>query len=153
MKEIASHMLEVDNGALRHYHGGLDYYLEKKAGTDSQLKQKAFAAAAQEALAKKDKHKQSNSFSTPPVRDAHAKHNEALKRLEDIKKETKSLEKEKGELETESYVKSRFLTDTFGRDQSMIKEYGIRLKDIQKRMREITVTLEKLQQEKIDISK
>ena len=35
----------------------------------------------------------------------------------------------------------------------MIKEYGRRLKEIQRRMREIVVTLDKLQEEKIRISK
>ena len=85
--------------------------------------------------------------------DAHAKHNQAIRRLEEIKKETKSLEKEKSDLETESYVKSRFLSDSFGRDQDVIKEYGIRLKEIQKRLREIAVTIDKLQEEKINISK
>jgi len=154
MKQIATHMVEVDNGGLKHYHGGLDYYLEKKTGLDVTQKQKSQAQIAQ-ALeqAKKQKQKEEAAKVTAPVSDAHAKHSQALKRLEDIKKETKSLEKEKTELETESYVKARFMSDTFGRDQNMVKEYGIRLKDIQKRLREITVTLDKLQQEKVDISK
>jgi ATP-binding cassette subfamily F protein 3 len=153
MKEIATHMVEVNNGVLKHYHGGLDYYLEKKAGIDINQKQKSQAQIAT-ALEQAKKHKQKEDHKPPSqVIDAHAKHNQALRRLEDIKKETKAIEKEKGELETESYVKSRFLTDTFGRDQNMIKEYGIRLKEIQRRLREITVTLDKLQQEKIDISK
>jgi ATP-binding cassette, subfamily F, member 3 len=153
MKEIATHMVEVDNGTLKHFHGGLDYYLEKKAGIDINQKQRSqdqITAALEQA--KKQKQKEAQK-APPQVLDAHAKHNQALRRLEEIKKETKSLEKEKADLETESYVKSRFLSDTFGRDQNMIKEYGIRLKDIQKRLREIAVTIDKLQQEKIDISK
>lgn len=154
MKEIATHMVEVDNGVLKHYHGGLDYYLEKKAGIDIQQKQKSQAqiAAALE-QAKKQKPKENLQKAPPQVIDAHAKHNQALRRLEEIKKESKTLEKEKNELETESYVKSRFLSDTFGRDPNMIKEYGIRLKEIQRRLREIAVTLDKLQEEKINISK
>ena len=72
---------------------------------------------------------------------------------EDIKKETRALEAESKQLETESYVKSRFMSDSFGRDANMIKEYGIRLKEIQKRMRDIVVLLSQLQEEKIKISK
>ncbi|MBF0489760.1 MAG: ATP-binding cassette domain-containing protein [Candidatus Omnitrophica bacterium] len=153
MKEIATHMIEVDNGGLKHYHGGLDYYLEKKAGIDINQKQKS---QAQVAMALEQAKKQKQKEDSKPqslVMDAHAKHNQALLRLEAIKRETKNLEKEKSELETESYVKSRFLSDSFGRDQEMIKECGIRLKDIQKRLREITVKIDNLAQEKIDISK
>lgn len=151
MKQIANHMIEVNNGELKHYHGGLDYYLEKKTGMElgNKLKAdqaKAFAAA-QSATKLTDKPKE------PVLTEAQAKHNQAIKRLEEIKRETKALEKEQNELETESYVKSRFLSDSFGREPEKIKEYGIRLKDIQKRLREITVGLDKLQEEKRAISK
>jgi len=88
-----------------------------------------------------------------PLKQAHERHNEALKRLEEIKKETRALEAESKALETESYVKSRFLSDAFGRAPDMIKEYGIRLKEIQKRTRDIVVILSQLQEEKIRISK
>ena len=71
----------------------------------------------------------------------------------EIKKESRALEAESKQLETESYVKSRFLSDAFGRDSNMIKEYGIRLKEIQKRIREIVVILDQLQEEKIRINK
>ncbi len=83
------------------------------------------------------------------LKQAHERHNEALKRLEEIKKESRALEAESKQLETESYVKSRFLSDSFGRDPNMIKEYGIRLKEIQKRIRDIVVILDQLQEEKI----
>ncbi len=152
MQEIATHMVEVNHGVLKHYHGGLDYYLEKKAGGQVDSKQKTDAAKAQ-FLAQKQKQDKEQAKATSQVQDAHNKHAQALKRLEDIKKETKSLEKEKSDLETESYVKSRFLSDSFGRDQDVIKEYGMRLKEIQKRLREIVVILDKLQEEKISISK
>ena len=73
--------------------------------------------------------------------------------MEEIKKETRALEAENKQLETESYVKARFLSDAFGRDPQMIKAYGVRLKEIQKRIREIVVILDQLQEEKIRISK
>ena len=87
------------------------------------------------------------------LKKAQERHNEALKRLEEIKKESRALEAESKQLETESYVKSRFLSDAFGRDPNMIKEYGLRLKEIQKRIRDIVVILDQLQEEKIRISK
>ena len=87
------------------------------------------------------------------MRDAQEQHKQAMRRLEDIRKEIKALEKEAQDLETESYVKSRFMSEAFGRDPAMIKDYGVRLKEIQRRQREIAVTLDKLQEEKVRISK
>ncbi|MBI3602438.1 MAG: ABC-F family ATP-binding cassette domain-containing protein [Candidatus Omnitrophica bacterium] len=154
VNEIASHIVEVNNGHLKHYHGGLDYYLEKKAGIDADIKGQP-PRAAQKATGtleqplkptKKEPH-------SPHLQKAYQQHQQALKRLEEIKKETKALEEEQKQLETESYVKSRFLSDAFGRDPHLIKDYGIRLKEIQRRFREIAVTLDRLHQEKINITK
>ncbi len=151
VKEIADHIVEVNNGTLKQYPGGLDYYLDKKAGIDVQEKQKADqnkAAARQDQKAAK-----SSNNGNSHMQSAEQQHRQALKRLDDIKKESKDLENEHKQLETESYVKSRVLSDTFGRDPEMLKEYGQRLKEIQRRLREITVTIDKLQEEKIRMSK
>ena len=112
------------------------------------------ANAAKAAMAQAQKNS-SKKFDDVPshVRDAEVKHKQAVRRLEDIKKETKGMEKEQADLETESYVKARFLSDSFGRDPNMIKEYGIRLKEIQRRQREIVVNLDNLKEEKQKISK
>jgi ATP-binding cassette subfamily F protein 3 len=150
VKNIANHIVEVVPGEIKNYHGNLDYYLEKKAGIEAQkATQKGKPSGGQ------DNKKQTpvEDIKNQQLKEAHQRHNEALKRLEEIKKETRALENESKQLETESYVKSRFLSDAFGRDPNMIKEYGIRLKEIQKRMRDIVVILSQLQEEKIQISK
>ena len=150
VKNIANHIVEVIPGELKNYHGNLDYYLEKKAGMEIQK-----AGQKPKAAGPSDNKKQNKTedIKNPQLKQAHERHNEALKRLEEIKKESRALENENKQLETESYVKSRFLSDSFGRDPNMIKEYGIRLKDIQKRLRDIVVILDQLQEEKIRISK
>lgn len=153
VKEIANHIIEVNPGEIKNYHGDLDYYLEKKAGFDAAMNTKANAAKAAMALVQKNQQKNAHDNLPVHLREAKEKHETAVRRLEEIKKETKALEKEAGELETESYVKSRFLSDSFGRDPQMIKEYGIRLKEIQRRQREIVVILDNLAQEKIKITK
>ncbi|MBF0511103.1 MAG: ABC-F family ATP-binding cassette domain-containing protein [Candidatus Omnitrophica bacterium] len=152
VKNIANHIVEVLPGELKNYHGGLDYFLEKKAGV---LSEKTPMAKKNTALleAKKNVPPSLEEIKNQQLREAHVRHNEALKRLEEIKKQTRALEAEQKQLETESYVKSRFLSDSFGRDSNMIKEYGLRLKEIQKRTREIMVLLDQLQEEKIKISK
>ncbi|MBI4310098.1 MAG: ATP-binding cassette domain-containing protein, partial [Candidatus Omnitrophica bacterium] len=153
VKEIANHVVEVNPGQIKHFHGGLEYYLEKKTGIEADLQNKASAAKAAMAQAQKDQNKGGNNSLPPHLRQAQEQHNQALRRLEEIKKELKALEKEQKDLETESYVKSRFMSDAFGRDPQMIKEYGIRLKEVQRRQREITVILDKLQEEKERINK
>ena len=153
VKEIADHIVEVNNGVLKQYPGGLDYYLHKKAGLDTRETPKAQDHKVQAKHPKPAKALSNGSASTPRLKSAEQQHRQALRRLEDIKQETKNFENEQKQLETESYVKSRVLSDTFGRDPVLIKEYGRRLKEIQRRIREIVVTLDKLQEEKIRISK
>ena len=153
VKEIADHIVEVNPGEIKNFHGGLDYYLEKKAGIDADLQNKAGNVKAAMAQVQKNSTKAKAEEPPNPVRDAEAKHKQAMRRLEEIKKDVKNLEKEQQDLETESYVKSRFMSDSFGRDPQMIKEYGIRLKEVQRRQREIVVLLDNLQEEKLRISK
>ncbi len=152
VKNIANHMVEVMPGELKNYHGSLDYYLEKKAGT---LLEKTGQKGKASGVPDNKKHLPPSlkDIKNKQLNQAQERHNEALKRLEEIKKESRALEAESKQLETESYVKSRFLSDAFGRDSNMIKEYGLRLKEIQKRIRDIVVILDQLQEEKIQISK
>lgn len=151
VNQIADHIVEVNDGQLKNYHGNLDYYLEKKVGITAAH---ASNEAAAKAMAASNMQKAKQKDDLPAhLKEAQEKHKAAMRRLEDIKKETKALEKEQQDLETESYVKSRYLSDTFGRDQQMMKEYGVRLKEIQSRQRDIAVTIDRLQEEKQRISK
>jgi ATP-binding cassette subfamily F protein 3 len=152
VKNIANHIVEVMPGELKNFHGKLDYYLEKKAGMVTPHSGQNIKATG---IAKNKKlivHSPGD-IKNQPLKQAHQRHNEALKRLDEIKKLCRALETESKQLETESYVKSRFLSDAFGRDSNLIKEYGLRLKEIQKRIRDIVVILDQLQEEKIRISK
>ena len=151
VNEIADHIVEVNEGQLKNYHGNLDYYLEKKAGIAAVHSSNEAAAKA---MANSNLKRSKEKDDLPShLKEAQEKHKAAMRRLEDIKKETKALEKEQQDLETESYVKSRYLSDSFGRDQHMMKEYGVRLKEIQSRQRDIAVTIDRLQEEKQRISK
>jgi len=64
------------------------------------------------------------------------------------------LEQEKKELETESYIKVRVISEPFSRrDSQTLKEYGQRLKFIQKRIREIETAIEHLTEERNKIQR
>lgn len=154
IKEIANHIVEVNSGQIKTYPGGLDYYLEKKAGIDLANKEKSEQMKmAAKAMGQNQKQKQHND-SNAALSDMERQHRQALKRLEEIKKTIRDLEKEDKELETETYVKSRILSEvTKARDPQVLKECGQRLKEIQTRRREIMSTINELREEQRRISK
>ena len=159
IREIADYIIEVESGKIKTYAGGLEYYLEKKGQKDALIKEQVKQAKKKEKEAgvkgkgegkKGKKNKKSNSA----LDEIERKHKQAIKRKSQIKTELKSLEKEKKELDMESYVKSRHLSKDFDkRDGDTLKEYGKRLKWIQSRLREIESTIKALKEERDRISK
>ena len=99
IREIANHIVEVDNGVLREYPGGLDYYLEKKQGRMAEDEDRR-KAAARRASEEQKKIRRSQESEPEHLRQARDKHEQALKRVQQIKNEIKNLEKEEKELET-----------------------------------------------------
>jgi ATP-binding cassette subfamily F protein 3 len=153
VKEIANHIVEVNQGVLKQYPGGLDYYLDKKAGRDSSPRgdkeRNAVGHSKNKTDAQLDREEKKRIET-----ELHRQHKKALNRFAEIKDEIKNLEREKKELETESYVKSRTMAQSFsGRDQSQIKEMGQRLKWIQGRLRDIESTIKNLNAEKKKINR
>jgi len=160
IREIADHIVEVDNGEIKIYSGGLEYYLDKKGQKDALVKEKIQrskkkdkdAGVPNKASGKKGKNK--NQKVNPVLNDIHTKHKQAVHRIAEIKGEIKNLEKETKDLDMESYVKSRHLSKDFDkRDTDTLKEYGKRLKWIQSRLREIESTIKQLKEERDRISK
>ncbi len=159
IREIADHIIEVNNGKIINYPGGLEYYLEKKGHAEiagrKEAKKKRAAAAKPESISTTAR---SDGASSKPekgkMKELRAKHKEAKKRISQIKNQIKNLEKEQKDLEMESYVKSRHMSKQFDkRDESVLKEYGRRLKEIQSRQREIESTINKLKEEHQQISR
>ncbi|HLF18276.1 MAG TPA: ATP-binding cassette domain-containing protein [Candidatus Omnitrophota bacterium] len=156
IKEIANCIVDVQQGQLTTYLGGLDYYLEKKQGKeDAAMKEKKGLAKEAASAGKHSAKKDGGASKASEAHDElHQKHKQALKRKEHIKKEIILLQKEFKDLEMESYVKSRHLSQSFDkRDETTLKEYGQRLKEIQRRQREIESTIKQLEEEKIRISR
>jgi len=155
IKEIADCIMDVNAGEIKIYSGGLEYYLEKRQqleGLSKNQKGKAKSAQRQSKNRKKEKNQESKSDSV--LDDLKKQHKDALKRISQIKNEIKKLEKEKKELETESYVKARQLSKLFDkREPEVLKEYGKRLKYIQSRLREIESIIKDLNNEREKINK
>ncbi|MBF0486174.1 MAG: ABC-F family ATP-binding cassette domain-containing protein [Candidatus Omnitrophica bacterium] len=151
IKEIANHIVEVDGGTIRQYPGGLDYYIDKKQGRVTAEAEAARKAARQAAENKKNAPR--DGHETDQLKAARNQHEKALGRIQEIKNQLKSFEREEKELETETYIKSRVLNTSFsGRDRDKVAEYGKRLKEIQIRLREIASTRTKLMEERDRIS-
>ncbi|MFC1594411.1 ABC-F family ATP-binding cassette domain-containing protein [Candidatus Omnitrophota bacterium] len=152
IKEVANSIIEISQGELKHYAGGLDYYVSKSdeahlATGISDTEQKK-----EEKNKKTEKAQQRKPHSISEK--AHKRLQEAKARLVQIKTTIKDLRKEKEELETESYVKARVISDPLKvRDQQLLKEYGQRLKWIQRRLRAIDSSVEQLAQERNTMNK
>jgi len=155
IKEIADCIVDVSEGRIKIYPGGLDYYLDKKKQLQkiSKGQKKQHKTDPKRSKQKKGK-KHKDEHEDPHLTDLKTQHKKALKRISQIKNEIKKLEKEYKELETESYVKSRHLAKSFDkRDPDILREFGRRLKIIQSRFREIETTIKDLKNERDRISK
>ena len=155
IKEIADCVIDVSEGKIRIYSGGLDYYLEKKKESEEILSGQKRKQKLDQKQSKKEKYKKYKEGKENKIlSNLKAQHKQALKRISQIKNEIQKLEKEQKDLETESYVKSRHLSKSFDkRSPDVLKEYGRRLKDIQTRIREIEAVIKKLKEERGRISK
>ncbi|MBN1870187.1 MAG: ATP-binding cassette domain-containing protein [Candidatus Omnitrophica bacterium] len=155
IQQIADCIIDVNEGKIKIYAGGLDYYLGKKKESEAESNEEKRKQKEDENKAKKEKHKQDKKEKeSGALAELKAQHKQALKRIAQIKNEVKNLEQEQKDLEMESYVKSRHLSKSFDkRDPDVLKEYGRRLKDIQSRLREIETTIKNLNEEKERITK
>jgi len=143
VRSIANVVFEVKNGRIRKFPGGFDYYLEKKDQDEviiEKHKQKANVKKTEIDLAKeKAKEEERKHREEEKKRKAH----NALIRL-DITK----LEKQKERLQLESYAKARALSNPrIFRDEDTARNYGRRLKEIEKEITGINSEIKKLEEQ------
>ncbi len=153
IKENADYIVDVSAGKLKVYHGGLDYYLEKKGSKEEEDARRKKTIKQEEKRLKKKKKTAAGDPKNQVIDHLHAQHKKAVKRLNQIKNEIKKLQKDQKELETETYVKSRMLSESFGRDPAIIKDCGRRLKEIQTLLRENQSRINQLEEERDQISR
>jgi len=155
IQEVADCIIDIHPESISVYPGGLSYYLDKKSQKEKAVgesQNKKGSDSHQQSNLKKDTVKENKK--SPAVEQLHQLHKKALKRISEIKNKIKNLEKEKEDLETESYVKSRILLKSLqNKDSERIKEYGLRMKVIQKRLRAIETEFKQLKEERKKISK
>lgn len=133
VRSIANTVFEVKNGRIRKFPGNFDYYLEKKdeiRETDEISKPKPKPEKSKAKIAEeKAKEEAKKKMEEEKKRKTHN-----LSLREKISK----LNNESELLGHESYAKARALSNPrFYRNEETVKEYGRRLKEIEKRKREI----------------
>ena len=159
MREVANHIIEVKEGRLTVYPGRFQYYLdkrdEKRAGVRKDKEERAPQKGGKTKGKKKGKKRRATrEEDDPALRELHERHRRAKQRLKEIRGEIRALEAERQELETESYVKGRAISDPKSRrDSQTLKDYGRRLKAIQSRLREIEAAIKRLMEERDAISR
>ena len=128
VRSVANNVIEVKNGNVRNFPGSFDYYIEKKDQVQAFLPERKQKSDPQKNRMESDKLK--------------AKEEEKKRREEEKKRKSHNiiirdkinkLMKKKEQLEIESYAKARALSNPhFYRDEETAKEYGRRLKEIEK---------------------
>lgn len=143
VKEVATKVFEVKDGRIRKFEGGLDYYLHRKELDEQEAEDQATAKEAGDTavrpLSKEEKEKKRAQT------ELHRKLQEAKKINQEIKDRLKNLEKEKKDLELESFAKSQMLANQniFKRPE-IAKQYGQRLKEIRLRIKAVEREIEEL---------
>jgi ATP-binding cassette subfamily F protein 3 len=142
VRSVSNVVYEVKEGRVRKFFGNFDYYLEKKAEGEVVFKQHKDKA----------RHEEQRSGDLAKLK---AKEQERLRREEERERKAHNaslgvalqrLKKEKEELRLESYAKARALSNQrIYREEGVVKEYGRRLKEIEKRLADIDDEVKQLE--------
>ena len=140
VRSVANVVYEVKDSRVRKFSGNFDYYLEKKAQGDT-FAEDTHAKAAPQLKKGETKEKEKEKENLRKEEEKKRKsHNAALREM------IQKLAKEKENLQLESYAKSRALSNPhIFRDEDIAREYGRRLKEIEKRMAEIDCQIKALE--------
>jgi ATP-binding cassette subfamily F protein 3 len=143
VRSIANTVFEVKNGGLRKFPGNFDYYLEKKDEAQISIE------------THRPKEKQSREDALKEAQKIKAKEAERLRREEEkrrkihnsaLREKINVLKKEREKLRLESYAKARALSNPhIYRDEDTAREYGRRMKEIEKLISEIDNEIKKLE--------
>ena len=144
VRSIANAVFEVKDGRVRKFPSNFNYYLEKKSQEHITLEEhkpevkiKPAKSEAQE-KAKQEEKKRREEESRRKVYDLN------------LRKEIEKLLREKKKLRLESYAKARALSNPhIYRDEETVKEYGCRLKEIEKLITGINEEINRINSRKI----
>jgi len=140
VSSVANNVFEVKTGRVRKFPGTFDYYLEKRDSvTDTTIIHKPRPALVKPADEAREKSKEQERKNKEEEKKRKS-HNSI------IRDKINKLLKQKEDLEIESYAKARALSNPhFYRDEETAKEYGRRMKEIEKLIQEIETGIKALE--------
>jgi ATP-binding cassette subfamily F protein 3 len=135
VRSVANAVYEVRDGRVRKFPGSFDYYLEKKDSEFIEIpkpEKKTEKQIERERIEEEKKRQKEEEKRRKDEERKRKAHNAA------IHEKMVALEKKKESLRLESYAKARALSNpNIYRDEETVKEYGRRLKEIEKLIAEI----------------
>jgi len=141
VRSVANVVYEVKNGRIRKFPGGFDYYFEKKDRDEVIIEQRKTKVDP-------GKSKQEEERLRTKELEKKIKEEEKKRKIHNtsIRAEISKLEKKKENLQLESYAKARSLSSPkFYSDEDKAREYGRRLKEIEKEITGIDLEIKKLE--------
>ncbi len=140
VSSVANNVFEVKAGRIKKFPGAVDYYLEKRDSlTDATIENKSRPAPVKQVDEVKERAKE---------QERRHKEEEKKRKFHNsiIRDKINKLLKQKEALQTESYAKARALSNPhFYRDEETAKEYGRRMKEIERLIQEIEVGIKALE--------
>ncbi|MDD5120957.1 MAG: ABC-F family ATP-binding cassette domain-containing protein [Candidatus Omnitrophica bacterium] len=126
VRSVANNVFEVKNGRVRKFPGAFDYYLEKRDTLSDVIIDKPKIQARKQAQEIRERVKEEERLSKSEEKKRKA--NNSF-----IRDKINKLIKKQEDLKLESYAKARALSSPhFYRDEETAKEYGRRMKEIEK---------------------
>jgi ATP-binding cassette subfamily F protein 3 len=137
---VANNVFEVKNGRIRKFPGTFDYYLEKRDTlTDTESADRSKPKPAKQIDAAKEKAKEDEQ-----LRKSQEKKRKANNSV--IRDKINKISKKREELELESYAKARALSNPhLYRDEETAKDYGRRMKEIEKLLLQMDTEIKALE--------
>ncbi len=140
VRSVANNVFEVKSGRIRKFPESFDYYLQKRDTlTDTETAAKSRPKPAKQIDEAREKAKEQEQLDKSQEKKRKANNSVIRERINKILKK-------KEDLELESYAKARALSNPhFYRDEETAKEYGRRMKEIEKLLSEMDAEIKALE--------
>ncbi|MCX5705456.1 MAG: ABC-F family ATP-binding cassette domain-containing protein [Candidatus Omnitrophica bacterium] len=143
VQSVANTVFEVKDGCIRKFPGTFDYYLNKKDRKDVTIEKKKLVVDPAKQKIEEDKHRVKEEEKKRKEEERKRKGQNAV-----IRDQINRIIKKKEALQLESYAKARALSDPkIFREEETAREYGRRLKEIDKLIYELDEQIKKLEEQ------
>ena len=150
VRSIANTVFEIKDGRIRKFPGSFDYYLEKKDQGEIFIDEHSRQARTRqlERAASKEKAKEEERLRREKERLRREEDNKRKAHNLSLRNSINKLDDEKEKLRLESYAKARALSDPhIYRDEDTARDYGRRMKEIEKLISEIDNKIKNLEEQ------